>query len=266
MIITYLKILKSLCFIAFISVIVFTSHLYISGNTDFFLSKYFPVSLLQYEIIKPFCTCSKHENKYILVEKFESRTGLDDNLFIISSLIEFKKTGSKKKTYLFNLTLNEAQRFNKTCDLYNVLRRGPNQKIISYSLYGKNPKYSHNLEEIAHLIRLKYKGYTARVHYDSTVNESIRCRLECEYSDVLDFCNMNEFSTSLNEMFGKTANVIDMKYLHKMMWRFLPIGDSFVDVIMSRDTDSFFTDREVDAVNAWLNSNKPFHIMRGLFI
>ena len=48
-----------------------------------------------------------------------------------------------------------------------------------------------------------------------------------------------------------------------MKWRWLPIGDSFVDIFSSRDSDSYFLQREVDSVNVWLSSNKPGHIMRG---
>ena len=51
--------------------------------------------------------------------------------------------------------------------------------------------------------------------------------------------------------------------MHSMKWRWLPIGDSFVDIFMSRDTDSLILQREVDAVNSWLNrSTSLVHIMR----
>ena len=46
-------------------------------------------------------------------------------------------------------------------------------------------------------------------------------------------------------------------------WRWFPIGDHFVDVFLSRDTDSQIFQREVDAVKFWLYENKIAHIMRG---
>ncbi len=52
-------------------------------------------------------------------------------------------------------------------------------------------------------------------------------------------------------------------YIHKMMWRWLPIGDDFVSIFSSRDLDSILHQREVDAVEFWMKSNKPAHIMRG---
>jgi len=35
-----------------------------------------------------------------------------------------------------------------------------------------------------------------------------------------------------------------------------------VDLFMSRDLDSMFSDRERSAVDEWLMSNLPFHFMR----
>ncbi|CAF1594311.1 unnamed protein product, partial [Didymodactylos carnosus] len=46
------------------------------------------------------------------------------------------------------------------------------------------------------------------------------------------------------------------------IWRFLPVGDTFVNVITSRDLDSPLIQRELDAVNEWFQSNKSFHVMR----
>ena len=47
-----------------------------------------------------------------------------------------------------------------------------------------------------------------------------------------------------------------------MYWRFEPAGESNVDVVISRDTDSRINLREKAAVDEWLASDKGFHIMR----
>ena len=53
-------------------------------------------------------------------------------------------------------------------------------------------------------------------------------------------------------------------YIKKAMtWRYLSLGDSFVDFMASRDIDSSLIEREIDSVNVWLNSNTLFHVMRG---
>jgi len=51
--------------------------------------------------------------------------------------------------------------------------------------------------------------------------------------------------------------------MHGMTWRWLPIGDSFVDFVASRDTDAWISQRELDSVKVWLESNTVFHVMRG---
>ena len=43
---------------------------------------------------------------------------------------------------------------------------------------------------------------------------------------------------------------------------FIVIGDSFVDVFSSRDTDSYVYKREADSAEVWLKSDKVGHIMR----
>lgn len=50
--------------------------------------------------------------------------------------------------------------------------------------------------------------------------------------------------------------------LEKNIWRFLPLGDRFVDMFISRDLDSYILQREIDAVHAWIESGKTAHIMR----
>lgn len=51
--------------------------------------------------------------------------------------------------------------------------------------------------------------------------------------------------------------------MHGMTWRWLPIGDSFVDFVASRDTDAWISKRELDSVKVWMESNTVFHVMRG---
>lgn len=48
-----------------------------------------------------------------------------------------------------------------------------------------------------------------------------------------------------------------------MTWRFLPLLDRTVDLMLSRDTDSRVIGREVEAVDDWIQrSNSTFHVMR----
>ncbi|EFX82274.1 hypothetical protein DAPPUDRAFT_316979 [Daphnia pulex] len=67
----------------------------------------------------------------------------------------------------------------------------------------------------------------------------------------IDLCNVTEIieERQLADIFAMT-------------WRWLPLLDDMVDVLMSRDTDSPVFARESDAVAEWLASNQTFHIMR----
>ena len=47
-----------------------------------------------------------------------------------------------------------------------------------------------------------------------------------------------------------------------MFWRFYPCSDPEVDVMISRDSDSWLNIRDKAAVDEWLESDKDFHIIR----
>ncbi|KAB7502173.1 hypothetical protein Anas_14474 [Armadillidium nasatum] len=57
--------------------------------------------------------------------------------------------------------------------------------------------------------------------------------------------------------------IYTVRFYPVTMWRFAPLGDDQVDVMLSRDLDSEILKREYDAVSEWLNStNKSLHVMR----
>ena len=221
--------------------------------------------------LKPVCECSNNYTEYILVEIYypslnELSSITNKKLYSINIVKESNSLKEIERHHQYTLNEDEIKKLTKTCDLYNVLRRGKHQKVISYSLYGSNSQYFQSLEEIIIQIQTKYPNYTSRVYHDSSTPNDVRCRLECQYGEIIDFCNIDQFTTDLNLDKEKLNKPIDMSYMHKMMWRFLPIGDSFVDVFMSRDTDSYLIDREIDSVNVWLKSNTTGHIMRGILM
>ena len=54
----------------------------------------------------------------------------------------------------------------------------------------------------------------------------------------------------------------DLSSVFGMLWRFLPVLDPTVDLMVSRDLDSRLTTREQTAVEDWLNTGLAFHVMR----
>lgn len=115
------------------------------------------------------------------------------------------------------------------------------KKVISFCLWGDNPKYTIGAIKNAELAPFIYTGWEVWFYIAKSVPAEIVNELE------------------------KTSQVI-----HKlsdgnpdaMSWRFAPMSDPSVDVFISRDTDSRLNYRERQAVEEWLESDKSLHIMR----
>jgi len=112
-------------------------------------------------------------------------------------------------------------------------------KIISFSLWGDNPKYTIGAVKNAQLARRIYPDWLCRFYTGNDVPK-----------------NITEHLLSLD------AEVIDMDGTgwNGMFWRFFAADSD--DIVLSRDTDSRLNNREKEAVDEWLNSDKDFHIMR----
>ena len=78
------------------------------------------------------------------------------------------------------------------------------------------------------------------------------CDLACA-DPQLDLCNVRSLPGTPVE---------DASSMFAMNWRFFPTLDPQVDILLSRDLDSRISQREVDAVTEWLESEKPVHVMR----
>lgn len=178
--------------------------------------------------------------------------------------VKILNSDSNKTEFVYNITNQDYKNLRATCNFYNLLRRGKKQKIVSYSLYGNNLVYYSKLEKLIRQIKHFYPEWIVRIYHDNSFNKSIKCNLEClkhsnsnEYLDNLDFCNGNKIQLNFNK-----KNRLNTSLIFPTLLRFLPLGDSFVDVFVSRDTDSFILKREVDSIKVWFNSLKYGHIMR----
>jgi hypothetical protein len=115
------------------------------------------------------------------------------------------------------------------------------KKIISFSLWGDNPKYTIGAIENAKLVNEIYKGWIGRFYCGKSVPENIINSLK----------NTPNTEVIIMDEDGDWTG---------MFWRFLACKDG--DVMISRDTDSRLSLREKLAVDEWLKSDKDFHIMR----
>jgi len=121
--------------------------------------------------------------------------------------------------------------------------RNIQMKIISFSIWGTNPKYLVGAIRNAELAKKIYPDWICRFYIGQSVPSQIIFQLE-EYENV---------QIVMRPEFGDWTG---------MFWRFLPATEQGVEVMISRDTDSRLSYREKAAVDVWLKSDKKFHIMR----
>ncbi|TNV09824.1 tetratricopeptide repeat protein [Buttiauxella sp. B2] len=118
------------------------------------------------------------------------------------------------------------------------------KNIISYSLYGANPRYCETLVKNAEICHELYPAWTCRVYLDESVPEHILSRLQRHNVQLIDMTGSE---------------------LTPTMWRFLVMDDESVSRFIVRDADSLISEKEAAAVNAWVSSPYWFHHMRDYF-
>jgi hypothetical protein len=114
-------------------------------------------------------------------------------------------------------------------------------KIISFSVWGSNPKYARAAYANLLLQPIIYPEWICRFYIDETVPKDIVSLLE------------------------KDAEVVMMPKsdgCYGLFWRFEPLKDSTINRFIVRDSDSRLSLREAAAVKEWEDSGKEFHIMR----
>jgi hypothetical protein len=116
------------------------------------------------------------------------------------------------------------------------------KRIVSFSLWGDNPKYTIGALYNAELVSEIYPDWTARFYVGKSTPVNVGKKLEKLGSEVVYMDDHGNWTG--------------------MFWRFYPAGESDVEIMISRDTDSRLSFREKTAVDDWLASDKDFHIMR----
>jgi len=117
-------------------------------------------------------------------------------------------------------------------------------KIISFSLWGHDPKYLVGAIKNADLAKDIYPEWTCRYYVarDNTPGTIISELQSRDNTEVI-----------LRDTWGNWSS---------MFWRFEPAAESDVEIMISRDCDSRLNTRERMAVQEWEDSDLGFHIMR----
>jgi len=119
------------------------------------------------------------------------------------------------------------------------------KKIISFSVWGSNPKYADSAYANLQLQPEIYPGWTCRFYIDETVPLSVINKLK----------GTPEIPSEIVLMPRSDGN-------YGLFWRFEPLKDDTIERFIVRDSDSRLNIREAAAVKEWEESGKEFHIMR----
>lgn len=116
------------------------------------------------------------------------------------------------------------------------------KNIISYSLWGNKPMYWQGALENIKQAEQYFPGWVCRFYIDKKSEQNL-----------------------INTITGDNVEVVlvdSQIYINGMFWRFWAAVDEEVNIFLSRDCDSRFSNREFSAITEWLESDKDFHIMR----
>lgn len=150
------------------------------------------------------------------------------------------------RLFLKGILLDSSVAASGAAELRRVIAKlKPTKKVLSFSLYNNNPKYNIGALCNCLLAPIIYPGWICRFYVDETLsNDMIKVLQLFQHVEIV--------------------HMVKHKGSEAMFWRFLPSLDETVDVMLSRDADSWLTYREAEAVRVWLtkHSTKKFHILR----
>jgi protein O-GlcNAc transferase len=116
------------------------------------------------------------------------------------------------------------------------------KKLISFTLWGKDPMYTVGAVKNAILQKEMYPGWVCRFYVDDTVPK-----------ETLD---------QLHKLGCELAYKPRTEDHLASFWRFEPMLDKSVSYFIVRDVDARLDDRESKAVDQWIASGLPVHIIR----
>ena len=115
--------------------------------------------------------------------------------------------------------------------------------MISYGLYGSNPKYIVGAIRNTELAAAYFPGWTVRFYVGSDVPPATVKQLEALGAELI---HMKKTKDKIAGMF----------------WRFMVADDPSVDRYIVRDSDSRLNPRDRLAVEEWITSGKGVHTVR----
>jgi hypothetical protein len=117
--------------------------------------------------------------------------------------------------------------------------------VISFSLWGSNPKYTVGAIKNIKLASMYYPTWQCWFY----------CDVETVPKEVVEEISSHSKTKVIPIEASRERN-------DGMFWRFYAIENPEVELFVSRDCDSRITQREGMSVLEWISSGKSFHVMR----
>lgn len=116
------------------------------------------------------------------------------------------------------------------------------KRVLAFSLWGNQPKYLRGALQNLLVQPQIYPGWVCRFYLDESVPAEFIQVLQMQGAEIVQ-----SQSSSLGE---------------KLAWRFQVANDPGVAYFLVRDADAVINPREAEAVQAWIDSGRYFHVMR----
>ena len=116
------------------------------------------------------------------------------------------------------------------------------KSVISFSLWGRHAAYNYGALINLALAPKIYPGWICRFYVGAGVPQEIIDRLMSGGAEVIP--------------------AAEFPGIPMLCARFLPLADPAVARFLSRDTDSRLNEAEAKLVTAWIESGRPFHVIR----
>ena len=127
------------------------------------------------------------------------------------------------------------------------------KKLITFSLWGDREMFWYGAKRNAEISKRLLPEFTCRFYVDK----------ECSSERISSLESMDNVEIIIVESKSNTDKEFEKRTgFEGMFWRFWAVDDEDVEIVLSRDCDSRISEREVLAINEWINSGRDFHIMR----
>jgi len=151
-------------------------------------------------------------------------------LFTVSTVDTQALAGDAKKQQVVKTVEADTEKAYR--EAIQAFPKSNEKRVVSYGLYGSNPKYTVGAIRNAELVKVWFPGWVARFYCDNTVPANI--------------------IKTLKDLDAEIVTISDIKGgIAGMFWRFLVADDDTVDRYIIRDTDSRLNPRERFAVEVY---------------